>query len=208
MSRRPTMFDPIVSPTLIIIFYLFVKFWITALIQGTISGKAGDRVAEDLKNKDTDTEAADDAKRYVSESHVHSDILRWRLIVGNDVENLPLASVLVREFSLLEALIPLLVSTDLLGRSLCSPNSSLWSQRLHSPCTSAYCSIRCFRSCKNSPHWYFFILESWADHSVCFAFQLQPWRSICYMLALTCEFGYVINALVDSGASPTFNITA
>jgi hypothetical protein len=88
--------------TMVTTFFIFLKAWFTAFIQGYKSGKAGERTEEDLKfygHTETDRLAGVDPQ-------LHEDAVRWRRIVQcvvwifhlfstrNNVENLPVAVAL------------------------------------------------------------------------------------------------------------------
>lgn len=66
--------------TMVITFYMFLKSWATAFIQGWKSGKAGDRTQEDLKFYGHTAEG-DRLVLNDSNDALQQDATRWRRIV-------------------------------------------------------------------------------------------------------------------------------
>lgn len=71
--------------------YLWVMHFVTTIIQGTKSGKAGDRSKEDLKYYGTEDKGEAIRLNPTASDADTEAAARWRLIVQNNVENLPIA---------------------------------------------------------------------------------------------------------------------
>jgi len=162
-SRMLSLFEN-QGGALIITGYLLVLFVVTAIIQARKSGKAGDRIKEDLKFYGHGEESHGIVSTTAGTND--EDAQRWRRIVANNTENIPIAVTI-----------------------------------------ALYCSVSQIIS--GNPFSPYIFIGFYAFYAVartafvfCYAFSLQPWRSIAYTLGRICELSIIIIMIVAIFKAP------
>merc|ERR1711976_695311 len=154
--------------TVIVVFLTFVKFFLTATVQGKKRFASGGRPPEDEIYKAVGLGADAPPPTFGAEPPAGEDLgidaqakleeTRWNRIVANDLENLPLGVAV--------AIVAVIVV----------PKSTV-ATLIHCIAVVAFLLLR-------------------IGHTVCYAYALQPWRTLCYLGGQAAIFVTGINACI------------